>query len=368
MHRKATDTPAISIDKLPHYLEHITSNNNLVLFIGDPHFRKDNVAQTERYADECVRIFEKCPPGTICLVAGDVLDSHGIIHQKPMQRAINFFYRLMNIGQVVVLVGNHDYITNQEYLSTNHWMYGMEKWPSRMKIVSKPIMFRNMVFMPYVPSGRMIEALDTTLGHNVWTNAHCVFAHQEVYGVVHGGVASTTSDRWFVNYPPLISGHIHTSQRISENVFYPGSVISHSFGESGDSEVYLIELLPQRQVSLQPITISVPRRKNIVLRFDEIIGDIESSVKKATPADELERIRIRIILSNTDSMSDPRMKQFLKKLPENVKHIPHFESIILKNQEIPASTRKVSFDENLIEALNNAEPAVREFVLFLLNG
>ncbi len=46
--------------------------------------------------------------------------------------------------------------------------------------------------------------------------------------------------KWDHSFPLVISGHIHSEQRPQKNIFYPGSVIQHAFGESEDNGLLLL--------------------------------------------------------------------------------------------------------------------------------
>ena len=108
-------------------------------------------------------------------------------------------------------------------------MNALKKWDN-VCVVDKPIITKigevNIAMCPYVPNGRFVEALSTTIG-NDWRNCRMIFAHQEFKGCKMGHIISTEGDEWSDEYPPIISGHIHDYQKIN-NIFYPGSAIQHS--------------------------------------------------------------------------------------------------------------------------------------------
>ena len=87
------------------------------------------------------------------------------------------------------------------------------------------------VFVPFVPNGRFKEAIDKV----DWNDANCIFAHQEFKGCKMGAIVSEDGDDWNDNLPYIISGHIHSKQYVGENIFYPGSAMQHSFGESSEN-------------------------------------------------------------------------------------------------------------------------------------
>jgi hypothetical protein len=79
------------------------------------------------------------------------------------------------------------------------------------------------VFVPYVPNGRFIEALDTKKEYiGNYSDVTSVFAHQEFYGAKYNGLVSHNGDKIEGIFPTVISGHIHEYNTF-KNVTYVGS-------------------------------------------------------------------------------------------------------------------------------------------------
>ena len=91
-----------------------------------------------------------------------------------------------------------------------------------------------------MPPGRFHEALGT----KKWTDATCIWAHQEFYGCKMGAIVSVEGDKWDLHSPLVISGHIHSKQRPQENVYYSGSAMQHAFGESEKNIIAYISFYP----------------------------------------------------------------------------------------------------------------------------
>lgn len=196
-----------------------------VLFIGDIHIKFGNLKDLEKLNDTMLQMKDI----SFIVVAGDLLDTHEKIHSQLMNYAYEFIKSLRTIADVYVLVGNHDYINNQQFLTTNHWMNGMKEW-NKVYVVDYPLFIDNKyLLVPYVPPGRFVEALNKIVN---WKNADCIFAHQEIKNCKMGCIKSIDGDEWDVTWPMLISGHIHERQQIGENVLYPGSALNHAFGSN----------------------------------------------------------------------------------------------------------------------------------------
>ena len=197
-----------------------------VLFIGDIHIKFSNLKDLDKLESEMTKMKEI----SFIVVAGDVLDTHEKIHTQLMNRACTFIQKLRTLAPVYVLVGNHDYINNQQFLTNNHWMNAMKEWDS-VYIVDYPLRFENegqiFIMVPFVPPGRFVEALDKIKD---WKTATCIFAHQEIKNCKMGCIESHDGDEWLNEWPMLISGHIHDRQKIGAKVLYPGSALNHAFG------------------------------------------------------------------------------------------------------------------------------------------
>ncbi len=134
-----------------------------LLVIGDPHFKEGNVEQTRSMIQAIVKVAqERRPDLIICL--GDVLDRHAKIHVDPLCDAVSFFKSLVAIGPLVVIIGNHDRRNNSDFLSDRHPFTSMEPW-YRTQVVDRvrtwSMKGHLLIFVPYVPPGRFIEALDS---------------------------------------------------------------------------------------------------------------------------------------------------------------------------------------------------------------
>ena len=59
-----------------------------------------------------------------------------------------------------------------------------------------------------------------------------IFSHQEFSGCKMGAIISIEGDKWSLDYPHIVSGHIHSRQIPQKNIYYPGAAMQHAFGES----------------------------------------------------------------------------------------------------------------------------------------
>lgn len=252
-----------------------------ILFISDLHFKTTNNEYINAFVDETIKyVSENHETLKLCVIGGDLLDTHEKLHQTPYNKVIKFIDELRNFfNDVVILVGNHDYENNQQFLSDKHWMNPLKKWKG-VTIVDTVLFSKdyNMCFVPYVPPGRFVEAL-STIDKQKWMNSSTIFAHQEFRGCDLGTQNSENGDKWELEYPLVISGHIHKAHSPQPNIIYPGSIIQHNFGEEHNDETGLFVMTYSDNVlsSTERIPIKIPSMETIHCTFEnfkEVISNL----------------------------------------------------------------------------------------------
>jgi len=243
-----------------------------VLFIGDPHFQVSNILEVDIFIGKINELAIKKKPDII-ICAGDLLHNHERLHTIPLNKAYELINKMRTISKTYVLVGNHDYIQNQQFLTNNHWMNGMKEWHNTVivdKVLIETINDVIFTFVPYVSPGRFQEALNT-LDNNKWLNSNCIFAHQEFFGCKMGSIISTEGDKWPLDYPEIVSGHIHSKQRPQKNVYYSGSALQHAFGESTKNIIAHLTFEPLlKEYKLDEIDLNLPRKKIVYMDVENV--------------------------------------------------------------------------------------------------
>ncbi len=211
--------------------------------IGDPHFQKETVLEDKRFVEETVKQAKLSNPNFI-VILGDTLHTHEIVDVNASNVAYSFIEQLRDIAKVYLIIGNHDFIDNKQFLTSNHAFNPYKKWQNVI-VVDYPIIEtignKTFVFCPYVEPGRFLEALNLLSdSETFWEMADCIFAHQEIRNFnLRKTISSKLGDVWDEGYPPIVSGHLHTPQNKS-NVFYPGSSKQVTFGELDDKWLWVI--------------------------------------------------------------------------------------------------------------------------------
>ena len=242
-----------------------------VLFIGDQHFKTTNIPEVEIFISRITELATEKQPDLIVL-GGDLLDCHERLHTLPLNKAYELINNMRSIAKTYVLVGNHDIINNQQFLTDNHWLNSMKEWKNTVIVdeVLYDIVNNSLfVFVPYVPPGRFQEALNTSTIN--WKESKCIFAHQEFFGCKMGAITSVEGDKWPEDYPEIVSGHIHSRQNPQSNIYYTGSAIQHAFGESTQNIVAYMTFDPNvPKYKLDEIDLHLPRKKIVYMDIENV--------------------------------------------------------------------------------------------------
>lgn len=254
------------------------------LTIGDPHYKTHNFVETDLFEQQLFEMFKSDKLNIdFIVVLGDVLDRHENIHINPLNRAVKLLTKLAELAPTYVLIGNHDRPNNNDFLSDFSPFIGLKGQTNLFiidKVYHQQIKDTNLIFVPYVPTGRFREALGTI--NFDFQQADLIFAHQEFRGAKTSTHISEHGDTWPEIFPHIISGHFHDHHRLQKNILYTGTPFQHSFGENDDKSISLFnyensELIEER------IYLKMPKKKTYKYSVDEFkalkVDDITSDMK-----------------------------------------------------------------------------------------
>lgn len=237
-----------------------------VLVIGDPHFKASNIKETLLMSDKIIDVAKERMPDFI-VVLGDVLDTHEQINMLAYNNAIYLLRALQDISPLYVLIGNHDRVNNQVFMTKEHVFGALEYWNNTTIVyetMKKEINGMEFVFVPYVPVGRFGEALQLV----EWNDVKAIFAHQEFKGAQMGAKKSIYGDIWEENNPLVISGHIHDFALLQKNLIYTGTPIKHRFADSDDKTIMLMYF--NDKFNYERIDLGLKKKKVVHLEIDKI--------------------------------------------------------------------------------------------------
>lgn len=205
---------------------------------------------------------------------------------------------------------------NQIFLTPDHWMNGLKEWED-VTIVDKLIKIESpfghkFVLAPYVFPGRFQEALNTLEGFD-WKRATTIFAHQEIQGCKMGAIVSVEGDKWPLDYPDIVSGHIHSNQTPQKNVYYPGSSMQHAFGESEKNVVALLTYTEgSDKYVLKEVELGLPRKKIVYT-------DINKVEDYKVPEDTKDKIKLSVSGNIEEFKAFKKTAKYKELVAKNVK-------------------------------------------------
>lgn len=313
-----------------------------VLFIGDPHFQINNMTEVDIFMTEITKVIN-CEKPDIIVVAGDILHTHERLHTTVLNKAYDFIKNLRNYAKTYILVGNHDYISNTQFLSNNHWMNSMKEWDNVVivdTVIKETINGNTFGFVPYVFPGRFKEALDTI---GVWTDCNCIFAHQEFKGCKMGAIQSVDGDVWDTQDPFVVSGHIHSRQKPQTNIYYPGTPMQHAFGESGDNIVPLFKFIDGTK-EYREIKLNMPNKRIIYMDIDNIKDFVIPSTQ--------DKIRITLNGSSDDFKAIKKTKKFKSLIDQGIKVVFKTDNKQIDDNGVSSNNKSSDFNIILTEIIN----------------
>ena len=270
------------------------------------------------------------------------------------------------VAPTYVLVGNHDYISNQQFLSENHWMTAMKEWNNTVivdKVVTLQINTEKFVFVPYVSPGRFQEALGTS--PESWKDADCIFAHQEFAGCKMGAIISVEGDKWPIDYPRVISGHIHSKQKPQENIYYTGSALQHAFGES-DKNIIAYLSFNRGEMDVEEINLELPRKKIVYM-------DVEDIEKYAAPETD-DQIKVTVNGNYEEFKALKKTKKYKNLIDKGLKVVfkPKKEKKNISSEEkiVTKETESSTDFTNILNSIVNNEknPYLLQNYELVVNG
>ena len=249
--------------------------------IGDPHFKENNIPECIEIIEKTIEYIKNEKPDFV-VILGDLLDKHEKYWEKPFNLAMEWLWKLQEICPLFLVIGNHDLCNNMQFLTTAHAFNPCKAWSNITicdNIVIRDIKDMRFTFLPYVPPGRFIEALETS--NEVWETSECIFCHQEFSGCTLSGTKiSTVGDKWDDSNPRIISGHIHDEQTIAPEdpndtgyIHYPGALMQANFGEKDNKAMWLCEFEEGSVFTHKKIDLKFPKKIEHRMELDLLNKD-----------------------------------------------------------------------------------------------
>jgi len=298
-----------------------------ILFIGDPHIKTDNHEEVNMLITHLKIICTEQQIEKI-IIGGDLMHYHERIFTQALNKALEFVTILATYAPVDILVGNHDMINNQQFLTSQHWLTTLQPYKN-VKVIDRPLVQTigsfSYLSCPYVYPGRFIEAIETI--EKNWMNVNLIFAHQEFKGCKMGAIVSVDGDNWKENYPQVISGHIHDNQHVQKNIYYPGAPLQHAFGDTDKRVVCIIDT-DTSPFSISDIQLNVP--KKIIIKTT--ISDLQ---KKTQSIGLSNTLKLKVSATAEEFKLFKQTAEYKKCIDKGVKiQLEHITPPCIKNEKI----------------------------------
>ena len=298
-----------------------------ILCVGDIHIQTNNIHHVNDFSLKIQQIIKDDQSIEFVVLMGDILHNHEKLHSVALNCAIKVFKDLSEIIPLFILVGNHCYISNSQFLTKNHWMNCVSYKNTTVVDNVLHITMKNGVqvtMCPYVPDGRFVEALNTNPG---WKNSKCILSHQLFDGAKMGSIVAENIEKWDSSYPLNVVGHVHDSQVVQENLVYTGSCMQHAFGESDDKHLVKINFCENKLPTLENIYVDIRKKKILYIDVDELETFNVDTLK--------DNIDYKLTISGCKEEFDVfRKTQKYKTLQKRVKIVfKHKRNIVLERKE-----------------------------------
>jgi DNA repair exonuclease SbcCD nuclease subunit len=281
-----------------------------VLAIGDLHIQPETLAEVNVFLRQLDKWLTGNPVDLI-VVLGDTLHTHETVYTECLNKMLEYLRICEKYAETEVLIGNHDYCNNGQFLTDAHPFVGWKKTHNivdRVKV--RYAREEKIVLVPYVPDGRFHEALNT-IG-NEWKSASCIFAHQLFDGAKMGPIIAKGVEKWIEDSPMVISGHIHDKQLPQRNLWYTGSSMQISFGEREDHTISLITLPKQGIPIIQEINIHPPTKKTVYF-------DVSKVKEMKLPEEENVKLKVTLSGDSEEFKTFKKTEEYKKLLQKGVK-------------------------------------------------
>jgi DNA repair exonuclease SbcCD nuclease subunit len=326
-----------------------------ILAVGDPHAKPSAITEIKLLKTEILKVINTENPDFV-VILGDLQDKHANMDVFTWEVIRDFMTSIADLKPVYYIIGNHDIGNQGEIHSKHHW-FNTFKNHNRIKIIDgfQECEFLGHKFLgcAYLPPGEFVKMYNDKKP----TNIELCFVHQEFLGASFGAINSTKGDEWPLNYPLVVSGHVHERSWHQKNILYVGSSRYTNFSEITSRSLSLIQI-DDTGVSERPIHLSLPRKHTFHTKVSEVINYIEI-LESGKAHDE-----IRLIVQDSENSI-----ALWKKTKEYSKLIktPGIKVVLKPVVEIITKNKKMlSFSETLIQYIKESRPSASPLLEELL--
>ena len=194
-----------------------------ILFVGDPHIQPSNLEESERLLEFVLDTAKKENVEKL-IFAGDLFHTHAVVRMEVM----SFWQRWLNKIEAekiptFLIVGNHDQIGDKQREDKMSALDPFSNGFTYINVISKPKHFFDLGFLPYTSDHSKFIAWAEQMSQS---GVKRLFCHQTFDGSKYdnGFYAPDGIDvKKMPVFEEVVSGHIHTEQKVGSSIFYPGT-------------------------------------------------------------------------------------------------------------------------------------------------
>ena len=277
------------------------------------------------------------------LLLGDITDSKDRHSQALVNRVVGEIYSISKRGKVVIIPGNHDFIDEK-----NPFFRFLSVLPNVIYITEPKIVRLHDgdgYFIPCMRSGfpRIKD------GPYEW-----VFTHQTFDGAkAENGQALTGVDPDLIDRSvQVISGDVHTPQKVRKNIQYVGAPYRIHFGDTFKPRLLLIHHKGQKDLHF-------PGKSRHLIELTGVqslkdTGVFSELVWNASEINLGDQIKVRVRLKKADYPSWPKMRSNIKRDAEKL----GLQLCGLELAELKTSVKQVELSK---KQLRSPETLVKEY-------
>ena len=247
---------------------------NKILFIGDPHLKINRFDLVLQFLSWLNKVIAEVKPDVVVNL-GDTFDTHAILRSEVLCEFMNHVDHVVGLGiDYVYLLGNHDMYKPND--AKYHALRPFKGRIPKFHVIDEVVEMFGMTFVPYQhnPDNFPRKTLPV-----------CV-AHQTMLGADYGAIRASDG------VPPssitgcelLISGHIHTRQRIvsptktGPEVLYVGSPFSQSAADVDQIKGITLFDLSTYGETLYPAPLPSWRRLRVVVSQQTTLEHVQQMI------------------------------------------------------------------------------------------
>lgn len=218
------------------------------LYVGDPHVRVSNLAESEKLMQFVLSSAEESKVDRIVLL-GDLTHNHSVLRVEVLEFWQKWLAELGSKFDTVVLVGNHDQTGDYNSKSNSLSIYKLLNL-SKLTIVDEPTQLGVFAYVPYIHVEAEFVAAANALAN---AGAKRLICHQTFQGAKYesGIFAPDGFDQETLNYNWIDSGHLHSRSSFGK-VTYPGTATWQSNSDANSEKgLWLVDFDQNAQIVKQ---------------------------------------------------------------------------------------------------------------------